>query len=66
RGKINARAEMLYRRGVKHFLNEELELAIKDWKETLKLNPNHPKAAQDIENAERLLQKWRGLEKPEQ
>ncbi len=63
RGKLNAHAEALYRSGVKHFLNEELELAIKNWKEALKLNPKHPKAAQDIEDAERLLNKWRGLEK---
>jgi tetratricopeptide (TPR) repeat protein len=61
-GKLNARAETHYRNGVKHFLNEELELAVKEWKEALRLNPNHPKAAQDIEDAERLLKKWRGLE----
>ena len=63
KGRLNARAEALYRSGVKHFLNEELEKAIQDWEKALSLNPNHPKAAQDIENAERLLNKWRGLEK---
>ena len=61
RAKLNATAEDLYRRGVKHFLNEELEQAIADWRKTLALNPNHPKARQDIDNAIKLLEKWRGI-----
>jgi len=60
---LNARAEMLYRRGVRYFLNEELEQAIDAWEKALVLNPDHPKAKQDIENAMRLLDKWRGLGK---
>lgn len=63
RGRLNARSEAMYRKGVKHFLNEELELAIEAWQQALSLNPNHPKAAEDIENATNLLDKWRGLEK---
>lgn len=63
RGRLHARAEAMYRKGVKHFLNEELELAIEAWQQALSLNPNHPKAAQDIENATELLDKWKGLEK---
>lgn len=62
KGRLHAKAETYYRKGVKHFLNEELELAIEAWRQTLDLNPDHPKAAQDIENAMRLLDKWRGLE----
>lgn len=61
RAHLNALAENLYRRGVKCFLNEELEQAIDVWKQALELNPTHPKAKQDIENAKRLLDKWRGL-----
>ena len=64
-GRLNAEAETHYRNGVKHFLNEELEKAIQEWKQALALNPKHPKAGQDIENAMRLLDKWRGLEKTE-
>jgi tetratricopeptide (TPR) repeat protein len=59
--RLNARAETLYREGVMHFLNEELELAVEAWEKSLALNPDHPKARQDIENARRLLDKWRGL-----
>ena len=51
---------------MKHFLNEELEKAIASWKKALALNPKHPKAAQDIENAERLLDKWRNLDQDDQ
>lgn len=60
--RLNARAETLYREGVMHFLNEELELAIAAWEKSLSLNPNHPKARQDMDNARRLLDKWRGLD----
>ena len=62
RAQLNARAETLYRKGVRFFLNEELEKAINAWSEALKLNPDHPKAKQDIENAIRLLDKWRDLD----
>lgn len=62
KAKLSARAEAYYRKGVKHFLNEELELAIEYWEKTLSLNPDHPKAASDMENAMRLLQKWQDLD----
>jgi tetratricopeptide (TPR) repeat protein len=61
RGRLIARAETLYRKGVKYFLAEELELAVESWEQALELNPDHPKARQDIENALRLLDRWRGL-----
>ncbi|MCJ8501875.1 tetratricopeptide repeat protein [Desulfatitalea alkaliphila] len=57
----NARAETHYREGVMHFLQEELEMAIAAWKKCLTLNPQHPKARQDIDNAKRLLEKWQRL-----
>ena len=62
RARLHARAESLYRQGVKYFLNEDLEKAIHSWSEALKLYPEHPKAKQDIENAIRLLDKWRDLD----
>lgn len=60
--RMKSQAETHYRDGVKHFINEDLEMAIKDWKKALELNPEHPKAMQDIENAERLLIKLKALE----
>lgn len=62
RARMKSQAETYYRSGVKHFINEDLSLAIKDWKKALELNPDHPKARQDIENAERLLKKLKALE----
>ena len=62
RARIKAQAEALYRDGVKQFINEDLEKAIKTWKRTLELNPDHPKARQDMENAQRLLEKLRSLD----
>jgi tetratricopeptide (TPR) repeat protein len=62
RARMKAQAEALYRDGVKQFVNEELEKAIKTWKKVLELNPDHAKARQDMENAQRLLEKLRALE----
>ena len=62
RARMKAQAEALYRDGVKQFVNEDLEKAIKTWKKVLELNPEHVKARQDMENAQRLLDKFRALE----
>ena len=50
-------AEAHYIKGVKFFIEEEIENAIQEWKTTLSLEPNHAKAKKDIENARNLLQK---------
>jgi len=50
-------AEVHYINGIKYFTEEKLDRAIQEWEETLKLNPQHPKAKGDIENAAKLLQK---------
>jgi regulator of sirC expression with transglutaminase-like and TPR domain len=47
----NRLAEVHYNTGVKYFVNDQLEKAIREWEQTLTLNPNHPKAHKDIENA---------------
>ncbi|MGA9175781.1 MAG: tetratricopeptide repeat protein [Desulfobacterales bacterium] len=57
RNAIKQQAEAHYIRGVKYFLNEELQNAIKEWKKTLKLNPEHGKAKKNIQNARSLLEK---------
>lgn len=61
--RMRAQAETFYRNGVKHFINEDLEQAVKAWERALELNPKHPKARQDIENARRLLKKWKAIDK---
>jgi len=54
---IQKQAEAHYLRGVKYFLNEELQSAIKEWEKTLELNPSHDKAKKNIKNAKNLLEK---------
>ena len=50
-----------YLRGVKYFTDEELDKAITEWEATLALDPNHPKAKKDIDNARNLLQKLKEI-----
>jgi len=50
-----------YLRGIKYFTDEELDKAIKEWEVALALDPNHPKAKKDIENARSLLQKLKEI-----
>jgi tetratricopeptide (TPR) repeat protein len=50
-----------YLRGVKYFTDEELDKAIKEWEVTLALDPTHPKAKKDIDNANSLLQKLKEI-----
>ena len=54
---IKKQAEVHYLRGVKHFLNEELKDAIKEWEKTLALDPEYKKAEKYIQNAKNLLEK---------
>lgn len=57
----NQLAEAHYLMGVKYYVNEELEKAVKEWEETLTLNPKHPKAKRDMENAFQLLKKLKEI-----
>ena len=54
-------AEVHYVNGIKYYTEEKLDMAIQEWEETLKLNPQHPKAKGDIENAAKLLQKLKEI-----
>jgi tetratricopeptide (TPR) repeat protein len=54
-------ADAHYIKGVEYFTNEELNKAIKEWEETLSLDPNHQKAKEGIENARALLEKLKQI-----
>ncbi len=54
---MKKQAGIHYLQGVKYFLNEELQSAIKEWETTLTLDPEHIKAKKDIKNAKSLLEK---------
>ena len=54
-------AEVHYVNGIKYFTEEKLDKAIQEWEETLKYNPQHPKAKGDMENAAKLLEKLKEI-----
>ncbi|HSR13097.1 MAG TPA: hypothetical protein VLS90_16745 [Thermodesulfobacteriota bacterium] len=54
-------AEAHYIEGVKFFVNEEVEKAIREWESALSLDPDHPKARKDIENGRNLLKKLENI-----
>ena len=55
------KAEEFYTAGVRHYLDQRLDEAIRAWEQTLALNPEHPKAPKDIEKARALQQKLKDL-----
>jgi tetratricopeptide (TPR) repeat protein len=55
------KAEDLYNAGVRFFINQQLDEAIRSWEQTVALNPEHPKAEKDIEKARGLQQKLKEL-----
>jgi hypothetical protein len=54
-------ADVHYVKGIKYYTEEKLELAVQEWEETLKLNPQHPKARGDMDNALKLLQRLKEI-----
>ena len=59
---LQQKAEVHYRRGMKFFVGEQLEEAIAEWKETLRLDPDHPRAKKDLEKTNRMVEKLRKLQ----
>lgn len=55
------RAEEQYNEGVRHFVEQNLDAAIRSWERALALNPAHPNAARDIAKARELQQKLREI-----
>ena len=47
-------ADAHYEAGVRDFLEEDLDGAIREWGKALSLDPGHPKARRDMEKAQRL------------
>ena len=48
-------AEEHYIAGMQFFIGERLPQAIEEWEKTLALDPDHPKASEDIEKARKLI-----------
>jgi len=56
-----SRASEHYISGVNYYVNQDLDKAIKEWEITLTLDPNHPNAKNDINNARSFLEKLNKL-----
>ena len=54
-------ADRHYAEGVRRFVQQDPEGAIREWQTTLRLNPGHPQARKDIEKASRLNEKIKTL-----
>ncbi len=54
-------AERHYAAGVRRFLAEDLEGAVKEWETTLKLDPTNLKAKKDLERARRMLEQVKAM-----
>jgi len=54
--RIREQAQIHYRQGIQHFLDEELSEAIKEWELTLQLVPDHIKAKKEIEKTRRIIE----------
>lgn len=60
--RLREEAERHYAAGLKRFLAEDLEGAVKEWEVTLKLDPAHLKAKKDLERANGMLEQVKGME----
>ena len=57
RERLVEQAQIHYRNGVKHYINEDLQSAITEWEVALACDPDHHKARENIQNARRIMQK---------
>jgi len=54
-------ADKHYAEGVRRFLRQDPEGALREWQTTLRLDPGHPQARKDVERASRLNEKIKTL-----
>ena len=50
---LQKEAEGHYKKGLAYYTSGDLDKAIEEWQETLRLNPTHPQADQDLQKARR-------------
>ncbi len=55
--KFRAMADEQYRKGLKHYIAERMELAIAEWERALLIYPGHERSVRDLKDARRLKQK---------
>jgi len=57
---LQQEADAHYRKGISYFLSENLDKAIEEWEEVLRLRPNHLKAQKDLKNARKMQERVEG------
>ncbi len=55
RDRLNKKADAHYKQGLSHFLADDLQQAIKEWKQAIMLNPDHSQAEKSLHKARVLL-----------
>lgn len=55
-------AEEHYLKGLKYFVDEDIERAIEEWNQTLYFDPEHEKAKKDLKKAEGILEKLKKVD----
>ena len=55
RDRLNKKADAHYKQGLSHFLADDLQQAIKEWKQAITLNPDHSQAEKSLHKARVLL-----------
>ena len=48
---LQQEAEGHYKKGLAYYSSGDLDKAIEEWQETLRLNPTHPQAGKDLQKA---------------
>jgi tetratricopeptide (TPR) repeat protein len=59
--RMKEKAEEYYSEGVRYFIDQQLDEAIRSWEQTLALNPEHPTAPRDLEKARGIQRKLKEI-----
>jgi len=59
---LKKQGEEHYRRGLKYFVDDDIERAIEEWERALHLDPSHKKAKKDILDAKKILEQLKEVE----
>ena len=59
---LKKQGEEHYRRGLKYFVDDDIERAIEEWERTLYLDPGHKKAKKNILDAKKILKQLKEIE----
>jgi hypothetical protein len=59
---LKKQGEEHYLRGLKYFVDDDIEGAVEEWERALYLDPSHKKAKKDILNAKKIIEQLKKVE----